>query len=186
VSDPHPAQAQPEPAPEPGDAAWSTVFGAADVGSTPYAAAVDGDVLYLGGDFTGVMAGMPQDTYLRIARWDGVAWSPMGAGLDGTVRTIAVAGDSVVVGGEFSVAGATVAAARLASWDGRRWSALGGGVSYSDQPSMAVVRAVATDGRRVFVAGTFAGWARVPMPCRPPASPCSTSRPDTGPPWATA
>jgi hypothetical protein len=40
----------------PDDAAWSTAFGAADVGSTPYAAAIDGDVVYLGGDFTGVMA----------------------------------------------------------------------------------------------------------------------------------
>jgi hypothetical protein len=143
-------------APVPDDAAWSTAFGAADVGSTPYAVATDGDVVYLGGDFTGVMAGMPQDTYLRIARWDGAAWSRMGDGLDGTVRTIAVAGDSsVVVGGEFSVAGKSVAAARIARWDGGQWSALGGGVSYSDQPSMAVVRAVAIQGQRVFVTGTF-------------------------------
>jgi hypothetical protein len=36
----------------PEDAAWSTASGAADVGSTPYAVATDGDVVYLGGDFT--------------------------------------------------------------------------------------------------------------------------------------
>lgn len=103
---------------------------AVDVGSTSYAAAaLAGDVVYPGGDFTGVVAGMPEDTYRRIARWDGVAWARMGDGLERAVRTIAVAGGSVVVGGEFSVAGATVAAARLARWDGQQWSALGGGVS---------------------------------------------------------
>jgi len=137
------------------DAAWSTLFGATEVGSTPYSVAVDGDVVYLGGDFTGVMAGMPQDTYLRIARWDGRSWSRLGEGLDGTVHAICVVGDAVFVGGEFLVAGGSTAAARLARWDGEGWSDVGGGVSYADVPSMAVVRALASDGDRLYVAGTF-------------------------------
>ncbi|HEU0103389.1 MAG TPA: hypothetical protein VFR07_13815 [Mycobacteriales bacterium] len=162
---PEPAPAPAPPADQPaaaGDEAWSTVFGAPDVGSAPYAVAVDGDVVYLGGSFTGVMAGMPQDTYLRIARWDGRAWSPLGAGLDGTVRAIAVVGDDVYVGGEFAVAGGTVTAARLARWDGSAWHDVGGGVAYPDQPFSAVVRALASDGRRLYVAGTFDRVGRGP------------------------
>lgn len=80
------------------------------------------------------MAGMPEGTYNRIVRWDGSAWQRMGAGVDGTVRAIVVVGDDVYVGGEFSVAGGTVAASRLARWDGARWSPVGGGVSHSSQP----------------------------------------------------
>jgi trimeric autotransporter adhesin len=144
-----------EPVEPAGDEAWSTVFGATDVGSRPYCATVDGDVVYLGGDFTGVMAGMPQDTYLRIARWDGRSWSRLGDGLDGTVRAICVVGGSVFVGGEFSIAGGTVAAARLARWDGQTWSDVSGGVALADVPSMAVVRALASDGERLYVAGRF-------------------------------
>jgi hypothetical protein len=125
------------------------------VGSTPYAVAVAGDAVYLGGDFTGVMAGMPQDTYLRVARWDGTAWSRLGDGLDGTVRAIAVVGTDVFVGGEFSVAGGSVRASRLARWNGERWFDVGGGVTLADAPSMALVRALASDGQKLYVTGTF-------------------------------
>ena len=45
-----------------GEPRWSDVFGATPVGGTPYAVAVDGDTVWLGGDFTGVMAGMPDGT----------------------------------------------------------------------------------------------------------------------------
>lgn len=139
----------------PAEGAWSPVFGAVDVGSTPFAVVVDGDVAYLGGDFTGVMAGMPQDTYQRIARWDGQAWSRLGDGLNGTVRAICVVGGLVVVGGEFTVAGGTTAAAHLARWDGERWRDLAGGVSYADRPMSATVQALASDGRALWVAGVF-------------------------------
>jgi hypothetical protein len=147
--------AQPAGEQEADDAGWSKVFGTPDVGSAPYVAVVDGDTVYLGGDFTGVMAGMPQDTYLRIARWDGRSWSRLGNGLDGTVRAICVVGDTVFVGGEFTVAGGTRAASRLARWDGEGWSDVGGGVAHADVPSMAAVRALASDGQRLYVAGAF-------------------------------
>lgn len=137
------------------DGSWAREFGATNVGMTPQAAAADGDVVYLGGDFTGPMAGMPEGTFNRIARWDGVAWQAMGRGLDGTVRAIAIAGDDVYVGGEFTVAGGTVPAGRLARWDGSAWSAVGGGVSHTSTPSLATVRALAWDGGRLYVAGTF-------------------------------
>lgn len=131
------------------------------MGSRPLAIAVDGQSVYLGGDFTAVMAGMPQDTFLRIARWDGQAWSRLGDGLDGPVRALCVVpgpaggAPSVVVGGEFAVAGGSVAASRLARWDSERWSDVGGGVSHAEIASMAVVRAITTDGRYLYVAGLF-------------------------------
>lgn len=57
----------------PDDAAWSARFGATNVGMRPEAVAVAGDTIYLGGDFAGPMAGMPEGTYDRVAAWDGHA-----------------------------------------------------------------------------------------------------------------
>ncbi len=65
-----------------------------------------------------------------IAAFDGVAWQPLGAGLDGYGRALAVvdlgAGAELAVGGTFGQAGG-VAAANVALWDGVAWSALAGG-----------------------------------------------------------
>ncbi len=149
------ARRRPGAPPPDADAAWARAFGAPHVGSQPEAIAVDGDVVYLGGSFIDPMAGMPEGTYNRIARWDGTAWERMGDGLDGTVHAILVHGDHVYVGGEFTVAGGKVAASRLARWDGKAWSAVAGGVALRDQPSLAAVRALACDGTRLYVAGSF-------------------------------
>ena len=157
-----PTESEPQAAPTAGtagpsgsDTRWAREFGATNAGSTPYAVAVDGDVVYLGGDFAGPMAGMPEGTFNRIARWDGVAWQPMGRGLDGTVHAIVVVGDSVYVGGEFSVAGGKIAASRLARWDGSTWSAVGGGVSSTSNPQLAAVARSRLGRDELFVAGTF-------------------------------
>ncbi|MDB5267652.1 MAG: hypothetical protein JWP58_692, partial [Hymenobacter sp.] len=95
------------------------------------AVAGNGDV-YVGGYFTqagGVAAG-------NVARWNGTAWSPLGAGTangngasGSTVSALAVApnGD-VYVGGQFTQAGG-VAANAVARWDGTAWSPLGTGTS---------------------------------------------------------
>jgi hypothetical protein len=164
-----PAAAVGQPAPVPvaaDDTAWSTRFGAPNVGMTPLAVAVAGRTVYVGGDFAGPMAGMPEGTYHRVAAWDGVAWHALGEGLDGVVRSIAVVGDDVVVGGDFTVAGGKVVANRLARWDGTTWSAVSGGVSNSQVPSMATVNGLASDGGRLYVAGVFdsvgTGTAAVP------------------------
>lgn len=67
----------------------------------------------------------------RIARFDGVAWSPLGSGLDGTtnVNSYALAtlpGAGVCVGGRFTQAGGQ-SASYLARWDGS-WHAFGTGL----------------------------------------------------------
>ncbi len=88
--------------------------------------------LFAGGIFT-VAGGAPAK---RIARWDGEAWSAVGAGFNGAVRALAVfdadgAGPHpavLVAGGSFTLAGATPVA-RIASWNGSAWAALGSGLN---------------------------------------------------------
>ena len=168
---PEPATEQAAAAPRAADPSWSTAFGATNVAAFPSAVAVSGETVYLGGDFITHMAGMPDLTYNRIARWDGVGWNRMSAGLDAPVRAIAVVGKDVFVGGEFSIAGDTVAASRLARWDGTAWAPVAGGVEVRNGADFATVRALASDGRRLYVAGTFdtAGVGRR-TPSRPTAS----------------
>jgi hypothetical protein len=133
---------------------WARSFGATEVGDGPQAVAVSGTTIYVGGSFTGVMAGMPQGTYNRVARWDGEAWHRMGEGVDGTVTAITVAGTDVYVGGEFSTAGGQVAADHLARWDGETWSSVGS-VQYADQPFSTSVRALACDDMHLYLGGVF-------------------------------
>lgn len=89
-----------------------------------------GPALYVGGYFTAV-GGIPAN---HIARWDGRDWSPLGSGLDGAVRAMAVfddgsgRGPALYVGGGFDTAG-DQEAGRIARWDGSTWSSLDGGVN---------------------------------------------------------
>jgi trimeric autotransporter adhesin len=136
------------------DDGWLRPFGATEVGDGPAAVAVTGATVYVGGSFTGVMAGMPQGTYNRVARWDGEAWHRMGDGVDGPVTAVTVAGTDVYVGGDFLTAGGQVAAERLARWDGESWSAVGS-VQYAAQPYSTAVRALASDGIHLYVGGVF-------------------------------
>lgn len=69
-----------------------------------------------------------------IARWDGAAWQPLGAGMNGTVAALvswspgedATAAPRLVAGGDFTFAGG-VPALRVAQWDGTEWRTLGAG-----------------------------------------------------------
>lgn len=99
--------------------AWTYIPGEAD--RTVYALAVESPgVVLIAGAFD-MVGEVPAS---GIARWDGAAWAPLGAGLDGTVRDIVVREGVVYAGGEFSHAGA-VAAPGLARWDGMSWGAVG-------------------------------------------------------------
>ena len=143
---------------------------AVDVAAGPAAIAVRGDEVFLGGDFTTEMAGMPQDMYVRVAHRDGLGRRRMGDGVDATVHAIAVVGEDVYVGGQFAVAGGTVAANGLARWDGSGWSEVAGGVGSSR--SWWLTCALASDGAKLYVAGVF-DTVGAPWPRR--ASRCSTA-----------
>jgi hypothetical protein len=89
-----------------------------------------GAALYAGGDFD-TADGKPAS---RMARWNGVAWLPLGSGIDGEVHSMTVfddgagGGPALCVGGLFSMAG-DIPAPYVASWNGQTWSALDGGTN---------------------------------------------------------
>jgi hypothetical protein len=140
---------------QPADAPWSTAFGSPTLPSDCFVAAVSGTNVYIGGSFSSGMAGMANDSYERVAQWDGIGWQSLGKGLNGAVNAIAVVGSDVYVGGDFTVAGGTVAAAHLARWDGRAWWALPGSPTDPDRTYGTTVQALVTDGSTLYVGGTF-------------------------------
>ena len=96
------------------------------------ALAPNGD-LYVGGIFN-LAGGVAAN---GVARWNGTAWSALGAGLQdnnsaGDAQALALApnGD-LYVGGFFTMAGG-VPANGLARWNGTAWSALGSGLGTSN------------------------------------------------------
>ena len=70
----------------------------------------------------------------NIARWDGIAWSDVGGGINGQGLALAVFDEdgggpgapALFVGGWFSDAGGTPVS-NIARWNGTSWSAVGGG-----------------------------------------------------------
>ncbi|MFN0242903.1 MAG: hypothetical protein ACKVWV_08445 [Planctomycetota bacterium] len=87
-----------------------------------------GPALFAGGTF--LFAGGSPASF--VAKWNGAAWSPLGAGVNGEVRALCVyddgSGDALYVTGNFTTAGGS-AASHLAKWDGASWSALGTGLN---------------------------------------------------------
>jgi trimeric autotransporter adhesin len=111
--------------------AWSSVGGPPSAYVSQMAVYDDGragPALFVTGGFNtigGVSA-------LRIARWDGHSWSPLGSGLSGgTGETFGLAvfddgrGPALYVGGRFTGAGG-VPVTGLARWDVASWSAVPG------------------------------------------------------------
>jgi trimeric autotransporter adhesin len=114
---------------------WSPVGGGVSFGSSPSIGEVfalatfddgAGEALYAAGIFWYAGA-TPANS---IARWDGVSWTPLGAGVNGAIYSLAVcdfgAGPRLVAGGFFASAGGAPAA-NIAQWDGVAWTPLGAG-----------------------------------------------------------
>jgi len=107
---------------------WSLVGTSTNSGAAAFALAEwndgSGDALYVGGSFTDI-SGVAANF---VAKWDGVAWTPLGLGVDNTVRAFAVfddgGGEQLYVGGFFANAGGA-SAPRIARWDGSTWSSFG-------------------------------------------------------------
>jgi hypothetical protein len=122
---------------DPGTGIWSPLgtpspIGA--IGSTAQATMPNGDEVFAKGNL--------------VERWDGTNWMPLGGGMNGTVRALAVlsTGD-VIAGGDFTIADG-VFANHIARWDGSAWSALGAG---TDAP----VRALLGSASSVIAGGMF-------------------------------
>jgi hypothetical protein len=107
-----------------------------------------GPALYAGGHFTEIDS-VPA---LRVARWDGSAWSAVGTGMIGTsnpeVRCLTVAdlglgsGPLLYAGGSFKF-GPGLAIREIAAWDGSSWRAVGGGVGNGSSGATPWVSAIA-------------------------------------------
>jgi hypothetical protein len=136
---------------------WSTLgTGSSNgVNNWVYALAVSGNEVFVGGLFTsagGVSAN-------RVARFNTLTntWSALGTGssngVNNVVYALAVMGNEVVVGGDFTSAGG-VSANRVARFNTQTntWSSLGTGSSNGVNN---VVYALAVVGNEVFVGGTF-------------------------------
>ncbi len=113
--------------------------------------ALDADApggLLVGGAFTDA-GGVGNADF--VARWNGSAWSALGAPpLDGAVNAIAARNGKIYVGGLFRNAGGDPAADYLAVWDGRRWAPACTGAPL-DNP----VYALEVVGSTLYAGGTF-------------------------------
>jgi hypothetical protein len=124
--------------------------------------------LFAAGSFT-TAGGAGGVTVNRIAVFDGVSWSAVGNGVNGSevfalVSVAEPSGNALYAGGSFTSAGGTSASA-IARWDGTAWSSLDGGVFGSVSAGVSAL-AVHDDGTgaQLYVAGGFdhAGSAHVP------------------------
>lgn len=104
---------------------WSRISGGKGARGTVSALAVNGTLLYVGGDFAGI-GGMDAR---GLASWDGASWRSIGGGVSGGgVEAVAVSGDDVIISGSFSYVGReNLPSAGLARWNGKRWTDLGQG-----------------------------------------------------------
>jgi hypothetical protein len=118
-----------------------------------------GAALYVGGKFTEA-GGQPAN---YIAKWDGSAWSPLGVGVDLSVRALAVwddgTGAALYVGGDFDHAGGNQAH-RIARWNGATWSTLGMGLLSNGPESLAVFDD--GSGPALYACGAFTSAGGVP------------------------
>jgi len=115
-----------------------------------------GMALYAAGSFTSVeFPGGAKFDLNRIARWNGSTWLPLGLGLNGQVKALAVfddgSGPALFAAGAFTSAGG-VSANRIAKWNGTSWSALGSGLN-GDVNALAVHND--GSGSALYAAGTF-------------------------------
>ena len=119
-----------------------------------YAVVQTGGSIYVGGSFSTVNTLSTNG----LARWNGTAWSALGAGMtDGTyaksVFALAVAANGdVFAGGDFTRAGGGDAN-RVARWNGSGWSSLGTGLANGTNAQVNAL-AVAANGD-VYAGGFF-------------------------------
>lgn len=112
---------------------WSALGSGIDPGPDPENSSIvvyclvsgrDGSLL-VGGQFP-LSGGVQVNS---IAKWDGNAWFALGAGIDRSVKALAVDGNgNVYAGGEFHLAGG-VAVNYIAKWNGSSWTALDSGLN---------------------------------------------------------
>ncbi len=149
---------------------WSALgndgFGDGSIaGNYVSALAMSGGSLFVGGRYLYINNyGTALYNADSIGKWDGNNWSALGSdgsgggSLNGEVRAIAVSGNDVYVGGEFTDVNnnGTILnnADHIAKWDGANWSALGGNGSGDGSLNWSV-NAIAVSESAIYVGGAF-------------------------------
>jgi hypothetical protein len=100
--------------------------------------------LFVGGTFNRLADSM---LATNIARFDGTNWFPLGSGVNGPIKAIALRGSEVFVGGTFTSAGGGPAT-NVARWDGTNWWAVGEGI-------IGTVSTMLFAGQDLYVGGKF-------------------------------
>ena len=100
----------------------------------------------------------------RIARWDGQAWSALGAGCNQATQALCShddgSGRRLYVGGSFTSAASLPGTTAVARWDGTQWSAVGGGFTSGSVNVM--IEFDDGSGPRLFAGGTFTASGATP------------------------
>jgi hypothetical protein len=139
---------------------WSGLLsGTFGISNTVNTIAISGTDVYVGGNFTNA-GGVPGAN--NIARWDGAnnTWNLVGgaSAINNFVKTIAISGTDVYVGGNFTSAGSVSGADYIARWDGTNWSGLLSGTFGISN----TVNTIAISGTDVYVGGAFINAGGVP------------------------
>ncbi|MHB8060202.1 MAG: autotransporter outer membrane beta-barrel domain-containing protein [Gaiellaceae bacterium] len=150
-------------------ASYDGTWHAMGTGSSPGSGAVDsyvrslassGSNVYIGTDSVNV-AGISQADH--VAKWNGSAWSALGANSAGTdgwlpasafIYALAAKGSQVVATGSFQNANGILTADNVASFDGTAWKPLGSNGA-GNGPWIGNGLAVAILGEDIFVGGNF-------------------------------
>ena len=103
--------------------------------------------LIVGGTFTraDVISAGQGITALRVARWDGENWHPMGDGLPETVLSLTTSSDGIIHAG--------TQGGRVYKWEGEEWIAMGGGFSNTNGSSGRSIQALEFDNNGFLYAG---------------------------------
>lgn len=111
-----------------------------------------GAALYAGGDFDWSECGR----VLNVARWDGTAWMPVGAGIDAPVLAMESVRDSGV---PTLYALRNGASARVVAWDGSNWAEKGDELPQVPYPGWVDLAWVEVAGRRsLYVGSSYSTW----------------------------
>jgi hypothetical protein len=125
--------------------------------TTVKALAVSGGTLYAGGQFKTLRNNA--SVHLNgIAQWNGSSWSPLGSGMGGSapyVSALAVLGDTLYAGGQFTTAGTVTNANYIARWDGNNWLPVGLGMGTQIIADRGYVNALAVSGDTLYAGGAF-------------------------------
>ena len=142
------------------EAASDTVATQAFTGPVYALTADSNGLLYAAGNFADLDSNIASD---RVASYDGVNWSNLGAGpggaglIQGIPRSIAANGTDVYLGSDGNDLAGIPQADHIARWDGAAWHAVGANAAGTDGylPSSASVYAMTTFGSQLYATGNW-------------------------------